>query len=418
MNTAILINLIAIFTLISYLIVNDFWHPSTFAGILWIFILLIGQAAGFKDLSLIGAIYIFLFINVFIIFSVFGTYLCKSYPIPNNSISNHRFKLFFFGTLIVTLWTLYFYIIQAAQYPSIGSYLFTVRNLSIDGESILQEANFLQRKAPILIYAAVLFYALILAKQNKSKIWEKLIFFFTLMLGAVVLMAEGARASFFILSGAIFIIYQSHGKLTLFGAVLSITLLVLFFSTITLFRVFGNDLSVSYLDVLKETGSDLAFYCCSGPVAFDYVANNLSEFQTNFFLTLNSVQHLLHNIGLLQVYQPSLTLGADQSLYVNVMSDGYRAGNVYTFIYPLVHDFGFLGGLVITSLIGISIGYLYNLKKNNWFPCIMYAIFMSSLIFSTFNEYWVSIVLSPGFIYQILIGVLIFSNFKMIIFKQ
>jgi oligosaccharide repeat unit polymerase len=401
MNTYLLIISIAIITLVSYKIVGDLWHPSTFAGLIWISVLAIGQTAGFKDLSLAGGTYIFLFLNTFIIFSILGNYLSKSRPIPNKTISKIRFKLFFWASLIISTWTLYFYISQAAQFPSIGSYLFTVRNLSIDGESILQEANFLQRKAPILIYATIMFYALILAKQKQTTTWEKLTFFTALIMGALLLMAEGARASFFILSGAVFIIYKSHGKITVIGAVLAIIILTLFFSTITLFRVFGNDVSVSYLDVLKETGSDLAFYCCSGPVAFDYVANNFSEFQTNFFLTLNSLQHLLFNIGLLEVYQPSLTLGADQSLYVNVLSDGYRAGNVYTFIYPLLHDFGLVGGLLIISLIGISIGYLYGLKNNSWLPGFLYSIFMSSLIFSSFNEYWVSIIFSPGFIYQI-----------------
>ena len=418
MITFIAINLIAIFALISYRVEGDIWHPSVFAGVLWVFILTVGQAAGFKDLSLTGAAYIFFFVGTFIIFSNLGSYLCNSSKILKSNKPSKRFKIFFLLTIIISIWTLYFYIKQALQYPSLGYYLFAVRDLSISGESILQDANFLQRKAPILIYGLVVFNAVIFAKKNENTLWDRIMFFLVLTLAALILMAEGARATFFILSGSVFIIFQSHRKITSLGAAIVIVALILFFSLITLLRVFGNDVSVNYLDVLMDTGSDLAFYCCSGPVAFDYVINNMNEFSTNFNLTLNSLQHLLYNVGILDVYQPSLTLGADQSLYVNVLSDGYRAGNVYTFIYPLLHDFSLMGGLAIMSLIGLSVGYLYKIKNGNWFECILYSTLMSALLFSSFNEYWISLLLSPGFIYVILIGILIFGRINILFYMQ
>ena len=82
----------------------------------------------------------------------------------------------------------------------------------------------------------------------------------------------------------------------------------------------------------------------------------------------------------------------DYNIYQYGMSNNIPLGNVYTALLPWYHDFGFLGVIIFSSLLGMTFSFVYrkmgNIRKKNVasYCILMYGYFINCLFLFLFND--------------------------------
>jgi oligosaccharide repeat unit polymerase len=392
---ALLVVLMAMFT-------KDYGHPSVLMPGLWALAGIANLILSPEVMSQSVAIFYGVGIATFSLGGLLGShsrtgrhfdqFKADSFQ-PVNTV---LLKVFSIGLICILPFFLYLY--RDYLRENFTESLSSTRQEAIKGESLLRQGNFFVRKVPTLsfVLAVLQFHYISIAKQPKPS--ERVFAYVMIVIALTAALAEGARSGaislllfLFFLNGAIKgfnfkkTIYVALGVIAIFGAIM------------IAIHLEDSGLAGS-LDVLTDVTSVMAYYYLQGYIAFDTVFQNLTAFQVPYFITLSGLNELLYRIGLTSHFDDLLVEGLRADRYIEIFFAGeYRRGNVYTFFYPYVHDYGATMSTVVMFGIGLFSGLAYSARRH-FFGVLLYAYAMHGLVLSPFSDYYFAMLLSLGYL--------------------
>ncbi len=174
---------------------------------------------------------------------------------------------------------------------------------------------------------------------------------------------------------------------------------VVFFVFVGMSVLMRDDVySGGLFDFIRPGVEDFFYYYFQGFINFDSFFGDPDRFAVRHTITMVPLFNMLGMVGLADGGANLLSEGLDSSKYVAVYFAGEtRLGNVYSLFYPYFHDYGYLGALVVSAIVGFGCGVIYEIRKS-YYGVLIYSYVMSAVVLSLFSDYFFSRLLSLAYV--------------------
>jgi len=261
---------------------------------------------------------------------------------------------------------------------SLADYIAIARRNSVHGDGVVHEISII-KQFPLFLNILCA-YLLGQYLHSKDKGLAKLLLI-ALAFSLIAGMVEGSRSLFFrfVVSFMMILLLARSAKsqkTPIRPIAVSIAALIFLFASIGALRE-GDDFSayITNLGWVLQTPSK-------------YLFGSLVLFGERF-PELHTVYSGLFTTG----WMPESFGKVSHDLVVGYTAYGLPElgyGNTYTFLGPLINDYGILGAIAIIFIQGVVSAYFYTYRDKNPFYLVTYSLLCSSLIFSTYSEYFIT----------------------------
>lgn len=179
-----------------------------------------------------------------------------------------------------------------------------------------------------------------------------------------------------------------------------------------------------FMIVFQNFGSALGRTTNTSTTIMDYLAKYCGAEIKNLDIFLNNTSKdlLSHNnqTFIYMVHWIGGKLGENTDYVLDLpynKINGFNLGNVYTTFYPFIYDYGYLGVVVLTPVMGVlsQISYefakRYYSKSTSVFSIVLYAYIFNSLLFSFFSNKFFEQQFTAGFFRSVIFWVLFYIFF-------
>lgn len=236
--------------------------------------------------------------------------------------------------------------------------------------------------------------------EKKINLLELIIF----GLCAIASVVSGSRTPLFMMVVAgvaySFLVISKKSEGSSFLLILIVTLVGIAFvgGFLSLGLILGRTTTKGPLDYLF-------IYCGAEMKNLDIFLQNVSEMRTNNIWGSQTFVHLIKTIGEKIGFDGYKTYSLDLPFQT---FNGQNLGNVYTTFYPYIYDFGIIGFVVLSAVMGAVSQFFYEMAKktdNVGFPSlwtISYGVIFGCLILSFFSNKFYETLISMTFLKRLI----------------
>ncbi len=261
---------------------------------------------------------------------------------------------------------------------SLADYIAVARRNSLHGLGVVHDIPII-KQVPLFLNILCAFL-LVQYLHNRDKGLAKLLVI-AIVISLIAGMVEGSRSlffRFFVSFVMIMVLVRSmkSQKIPIMRLITLIIALVILFSSVGALRE-GDNFSTYFTNL----GWILQ-------IPAKYLFGSLVLFGERF-----PEMHTVYSGPFTTGWMPEYLTKENHDLVISYTAYGHPElgyGNTYTFLGPLVNDYGIIGTLAIIFILGVISAYFYSYRGKSPFHLVTYSLICSSLIFSTYSEYFIT----------------------------